>query len=99
MVISLSIVLGMGVAVGVYFAFRSGVIPSGLDHPSTLGALVICPPFILAALVAPAPDSDLAAALVVGTIVFANAFLYGGAAAAIYFVVSVVMKRRREDAG
>lgn len=96
LVISLSLVLGMAVALGVYFGFRSGIIPSQLSDPLTIGALLICPPFILAALVAPSPDSNLAFVLVVGTIVFANAFLYSGAAAAIYFVVSVVLGRRRE---
>ena len=93
-VISLSIVLGMGVAVAVYFAWTSGVIPPGLEHPLTIAALVVCPPFILAALVAPSPDSNLALALVVGTIVFSNAFLYGGMAAGIYFVVSVLIGRK-----
>lgn len=96
LVISLSLVLGMAVALGVYFAWTSGIIPRRIDHPLTIGALLICPPFILAALVAPSPDSNLAFVLVVGTIIFANAFLYGGVAAAVYFVVSVVVGRKRE---
>jgi hypothetical protein len=93
-VLSLAMVLGMVVALAVYFGWRSGGIVPGLNHPLTVIALVLCPPFILSLIVAPAPDSDLAVVLVVGTIVFANAFLYGGAAAGVYFVVSLFHKRK-----
>jgi len=92
-VLSLSLVLGMVVAVGVYFGWTSGVIPPSLHHPLTVLALIACPPFVLSLVVAPNPDSDLALVLVVGTTVFANAFLYSGAAAVVYFVVSVVKHR------
>jgi hypothetical protein len=85
----------MAVAIAVYIAWRSGVIAPGFDHPLTILAVALCPPFILSVIVAPAPDSDLALVLVVGTIVFANAFLYGGAAAAACFVFDVFVKRRK----
>ena len=95
-VLSLSVVLGMAIAVGVYFGWTSGVIRPGLEHPLTVLALIACPPFILSVIVAPTPNSALALTLVVGTIVFANAFLYAGVAAGLYFVVSVLVRRRRE---
>jgi hypothetical protein len=95
-VLSLSLVLGMAVAVAVYFAWISGVIPPGLDHVLSVAALVVCPPFILSLVVAPSPDSGLALTLVVGTIVFANAFLYAGAAAGLYFVFTVVRRRKQQ---
>ena len=95
-VLSLAMVLGMAVALAVYFGWRSGVIPPGFSHLLTIIALVLCPPFILSLIVAPAPDSDLAMVLVVGTIVFANAFLYSGVAAAGYFVASIFLERKRE---
>jgi len=95
-VLSLSLVLGMAVAVAVYFGWTSGVILPSLSHPLTVLALVACPPFVLSLIVAPHPDSGLALVLVVGTIVFANAFLYSGAAAGLYFVVSVVVRRKRQ---
>ena len=92
---SLSLVLGMAVALAVYFAWAAGVIPPSLTHPLTALALVLCPPFVLSLIVAPSPDSDLALTLVVGTIVFANAFLYAGVGAALYFVVGVLRGPKR----
>jgi len=94
-VLSLSLVLGMAVAAGVYFAWTSGAIAPGLDHPLTALALVTCPPFILSLAVAPNPDPGLPLVLVVGTIVFANAFLYAGVAAGLYSVAELIVKRRR----
>jgi len=97
MVLSFSLVLGMAVAIAVYFAWTQGVIPPGLNHPLSLLALVLCPPFVLSLVVAPAPDSNLAVVLVVGTIVFANAFLYAGVAAGLYFVVSLLIRSKHRD--
>jgi hypothetical protein len=96
LVLSLSLALGMAVAVAVYFGWTSGVISPGFAHPLTVLALIACPPFILSVLVAPAPDSGLALTLVVGTIVFANAFLYAGVGAGVYFVFSVAAQRNRD---
>lgn len=95
-VLSLSAVLGMAVALGVYFAWTSGAITPGLEHPLTATALVFCPPFILSLAVAPKPDSALALVLVVGTTVFANAFLYAGVASGAYAVVSIFAGRKRD---
>jgi hypothetical protein len=97
LVLSLSLVLGMTVAIAVYFAWTAHAILPGLDHPLTVLALMLCPPFILSVIVAPAPDSALALVLVVGTIVFANAFLYAGAGAALYFVVSLLFARKQQN--
>jgi hypothetical protein len=94
-VLSISFVLGMGVAVAVYSAWKFGVIAPGLHNVLSAVALLVCPPFILSAAVGPTPDSDLALTLIVGTIVFANAFLYAGVAAVGYFVVTTMAKRKR----
>jgi hypothetical protein len=96
-VLSLSLVLGMAVAVAVYFGWTSGVIPPSLGHPLTVLALVACPPFVLSLVVSPHPESGLALTLVVGTIVFANAFLYSGVAAGLYFVVTVMVRRKQQS--
>jgi hypothetical protein len=93
-VLALAVVLGMAVALAVYFGWMNGVIPTGFDHPLTIVALVLCPPFVLSLIVAPGPEPGLVVVLVAGTIVFANAFLYGGVASGIYAIVSVVLKRR-----
>lgn len=97
-VLSLSLVLGMAVALAVYFGWLYGVIPPGLDHPISIVALLLCPPFVLSIIVAPGPEPGLVVALVAGTIVFANAFLYGGVAAGIYAIVSMTVRRRRDAA-
>lgn len=87
--------LGMAVAVGVYFAWRLHAVPPAFYGLFTAAALLVCPPFILSFAVGPTPDSDLALVLVVGTIVFANAFLYAGVAAGIYAVATMLMRGRR----
>jgi len=93
MVLALSFVLGMGVAFAVYWLWRSGAVGPGFHNALSAVALLFCPPFVLSVAVGPTLDSDLALALIVGTIVFANAFLYAGVAAGAYFVVSVMAKR------
>ena len=91
-VLSVSFLLGMGVALAMYFAWRSGAIVGGFASASSILALIVCPPFILAYAMGATPGSDLAFTLVAGTIVFANAFLYAGVAAAGYFVFTVIRK-------
>jgi len=98
-VLAVSTVLGMAVALAVYFSWTSGVIASGFRQPLSVIALVACPPFILSVAVPPVSDSDLALVLVVGTIVFANAALYAGVAAGGYFVVSTMVKHKRMKMG
>ena len=93
-VLSISFVLGMGVAVAVYSAWRFGVIASGLHHVLSAVALLVCPPFILSLVAGAVPDSDLALTLIVGTIVFANGFLYAGVAAVGYFVFTVMTTKK-----
>jgi hypothetical protein len=92
-VMSLSVVLGMAVALAIFLYWRvhGGQLPAFF---SAL-ALILCPPFVLASVTGATPDSDFALVLISGTIVFANAVLYAGFAAGIYFVATVVASRRR----
>jgi hypothetical protein len=94
-VLSLAFVLGMAVAIGVYMAWSHGVLQPAFHSPGSAVALLFCPPFILSIAVGPTADADLALALVIGTIVFANAFLYAGVAAGGYFVVNLMRKGAR----
>jgi hypothetical protein len=88
---SLSFALGMAVALGVYFLWRAH--PENFQSSSAAAvALAVCPPFVLSFAFGPTPESDLALVLVVGTIVFANAFLYAGVAAGIYAVLTICKK-------
>jgi hypothetical protein len=93
-VLCLSFVLGMAVALAVYFAWRLNVGALQAHNSLTAIALILCPPYVLSLVVGPTPDSDLALVLVTGTIVFANAFLYAGAAAGGYFIFSVIAKKK-----
>jgi len=85
--------LGMAVASGVYFMWRLHAVPPDFYGAFTAAALLVCPPFILSFAVGPTPDSTLALVLVVGTIVFANAFLYAGVAAGIYAVMTMILRK------
>jgi hypothetical protein len=95
LVLALSTVCGMAVSIAVYYGWSKGAILPGLRHPLTATSLLFCPPFILSLEVAPVADSPLSLTLVLGTIIFANAFLYAGVAAALYSVVSTMVKHRR----
>lgn len=92
-VLSISFVLGMAVAVGVYFLWRSQVVSPSFHNLFTGTALFVCPPFVLSFVVGSMPDSDLASVLFVGTMVLGNAFLYAGAATGIYAVVTMLRPR------
>ena len=94
LVLSISFILGMGMALIIYFGWRAGVIAAGFHGALSILALALCPPFILSYAIGPAVDSDLALTLVVGTIVFANAFLYAGVGAGGYFLVTAFRKPR-----
>jgi len=97
-VLSLSMVLGMAVGVAVHFLWTRGLIAPSFSHPLTDVALLLCPPFILSLTIAPTPDSALAWVLVVGTIVFANGFLYAGGASFLYFIVVTIVRRMKARA-
>lgn len=94
-VLSLSFVLGMAIAVGVYAAWRSGVIAPGFPNVLSALSLLVCPSFILSFAVGTGMDSGFAVVLIATTIVLANGFLYAGTAAVGYFLVSIMMKKRR----
>ncbi len=88
----LSFALGTVVALVVFFQWRSH--PEDFQRLSAAAvALVVCPPFILSYAIGPASDSAFAIVLGVGTIVFANAFLYAGVAAGIYAVLTAINKK------
>ncbi len=94
-VLSLSVVLGMAVALAVYFAWRLNVGQLQSHGFLTAIALIICPPYVLSLIIGPTPDSDLALVLAVGTIVLANAFLYAGVAAGGHFIFTVIARKKR----
>jgi hypothetical protein len=94
MVLALSFVLGMAVALAVYFAWRQNVGDLRSSGALTAIALAVCPPYVLTLALGPTSDSGLALVLIVGTIVFANAFLYAGVAAGGFFIFTLAAKKR-----
>jgi hypothetical protein len=88
-----SFALGMAVALLVFFTWRLQLAPVQSYGLFAAVALSVCPPFVLSFAIGPAPDSALELGLVVGTILFANAFLYAGVAAGVYAVMATVIKR------
>ena len=84
----------MAVALVVYFAWRMNL--GNLQSHGLLSAiaLIVCPPYVLSLIVGPAPDSDLTLALTLGTIVFANGFLYAGAAAGGHFLLTLRTRKK-----
>ena len=88
----LSFALGMAVALVVFFLWRFH--PEDFQPVLAAAALVICPPFILSYAIGAIPDSAFALILGAGTIIFANAILYAGAAAGIYAVVTLLSKKK-----
>jgi hypothetical protein len=91
--LSVSFVLGMAVAIAVYLAWRTN--PSLYSHGFlSVAALIICPPYVLALIMGPLLDSGLAMALALGTIVFANGFLYAGVAAGGHFLFMLRARKK-----
>ena len=90
--LSVSFVLGMAVALAVYFAWRGNVGLYSHGFLSVLG-LIVCPPYVLI-LMGPALNSGLAVVLALGTVVFANGFLYAGVAAGGHFLYTLRVRKK-----
>jgi hypothetical protein len=97
MVLAIAFLAGMSVALGIYFWWRSD--PSAFASHAALRALALatCPPFVLAGVVGPGPEAGLTLVLMVGTIIFANGFLYAGVAAGGYFLFTLNRRARRQN--
>jgi hypothetical protein len=84
----------MGIAGVVFLLWRHN--PAALQPfgPMFFAAVAVCPAFILSIAVGSGLDSPLIFVLVLGTILFANGFMYSGVAAGLYAVVTTLQKRR-----
>jgi hypothetical protein len=84
-VMSVAFVLGMAVALGLIFFWRS--YPAAMTQSTAYHmAVAVCPPFLLVGVFSALADSTFALVLTAGTIVFANGSLYAGVAAFAYWV-------------
>lgn len=87
-VLSVTVVLGMAVALGLVFLWRT--YPATVTQGGTYHlAVALCPPFILVGVVSAMAESTLAVVLTTGTIIFANGSLYAGVAALAYWAFSI----------
>lgn len=92
-VLSLALVGGMVVALALCGIWRYH--PGSLSGQARVAAVAICPPFLLAQVLEATTDSTLALIMTLGTIVFANAFLYAGLASFVYFLATLFLHRAR----
>jgi hypothetical protein len=93
-VVSIALVLGMAVAMGLIAAWRTD--PATMtEGAGYYAALVLCPPFLLVGAVSGVADSTLALVLATGSIVFGNGALYAGLAAFGYWAVSTFWPRKQ----
>ncbi len=90
-VLGLTMVAGMIVGLALCGIWKYH--PERLNGSLQLAALAVCPPFLLVTVLG-TYDDTLALVMTIGTIVFANGFLYAGFSAGLYFVVTKLLRRR-----
>jgi hypothetical protein len=89
----LFLAFGVGLAVAVVLCAVWRYHPDAFSTQLRVAAIAICPPFMLAAVLEATADSTLAVIMTVGTIIFANGFLYAGLASFAYFLMTVFLGR------
>ena len=94
MILAAAFLLGICVAIGVYYAWVAGVVPPRIQGIRSALALLVCPPFVLSIALVNGVDSGPALVLVVFSMVLANAVIYAGVAAGAYFAFGVMRKKR-----
>jgi len=92
-VLSIAFVVGLVVAIALCVLWRFH--PGSFTAQMRVAAIAICPPFLLAGILEATSDATLAVIMTVGTIVFANGFLYAGLASFAYFLATVFLSKRR----
>lgn len=87
----LFLAFGVGLAVAVALCSVWRYHPDAFSAQVRVAAIVICPPFLLAGILEATVDSTLPLIMTVGTIIFANGFLYAGLASFAYFLMTVFL--------
>jgi len=91
-VLAFAFVLGLAVALALCVVWRYH--PNAFSAPGRVAAIAVCPPFLLAAVLEATADNTLAIVVTVGTIIFANGFLYAGLASFAYFLLTVFVRKQ-----
>jgi hypothetical protein len=90
----LFLAFGVGLAVAVALCAVWRYHPDVFSSQLRVAAIAICPPFLLAAVLEATADNTLAVIMTVGTIIFANGFLYAGLTSFAYFLMTVFLHKR-----
>jgi hypothetical protein len=92
----LFLAFGVGLAVAVALCAVWRYSPDAFSAAQArVAAIAVCPPFLLAGILESTADTTLAVIMTVGTIVFANGFLYAGLASFAYFLATVFLRKGR----
>ncbi len=91
MVLSVAFVVGLGVAIALCGLWRYHAVT--FSGQIRVAAIAICPPFLLAGILEATAETTLTLIMTVGTIIFANGFLYAGLASFAYFLATVFLRR------
>ncbi len=83
--------LGIGIALCVIWSYH----PAVFNAQVRFAAIAICPPFMLAGILEATAETTLTLFMTIGTIIFANGFLYAGLASFVYFLMTVWMRRKK----
>ena len=92
--IVLALAFGVGLAVALILCALWRYHPSAIGAQLRVAAIAVCPPFLLVGVFEATTDSTLALIMTVGTIIFANGFLYAGLASFVYFLGTVFFPKR-----
>ena len=91
-IVILAFVVGLAIAVSLCAVWRYH--PDVFTAQARVAAIAICPPFLLAGIMDATSDATLALIMTVGTIIFANGFLYAGLASFVYFLMTVFLRKQ-----
>ena len=87
-----ALIAGIAVAVGVCGLWKYH--PAALSGGMHTLALMACPPFLLAAVSEATSEDTLPTVMTIGTIIFANGFLYAGVTSLAYFFFRTFQRRQ-----
>jgi hypothetical protein len=91
-VISVAFIAGLAAALAVLGLWK--YYPGTLTGQSLIAAIAVCPPFFLTGVLEATSENTLAVVMTVGTIIFANGFLYAGLSSFAYFLAGMALRRR-----
>lgn len=90
--LSATFVVGLGIGIALCIIWRYH--PAVFSTQVRFAAIAICPPFLLVGILEATAETTLTLVMTIGTIIFANGFLYAGLASFSYFLVTVFLRKK-----